>query len=284
MSLSYIVTADKTINVIAEGKSYCVPSSHQQYDNIKDAIRNNDVKLFIRLADTVAGLKDFVSGEVTVEGSNVFYKGNPLNNSITDRIVSLMNDNMPFQPTIRFLENLMQNPSYHSVQMAYKFLEHEGLPLTEDGCFLGYKRVDANWKDFYTGTHDNSIGNTLEMERNMVDDNAAIDCSNGYHVGSLKYVLAFHAGEGHIILVKVNPKDIVAVPDHDSTKVRVCKYIVLSEYLEETVLPKPLYSSGGQEFVANIDDEYEEDDEDDDYDYENDDDEDDGEDGEDDRY
>ena len=143
----------------------------------------------------------------------------------------------------------------------YKFLEHENIPITPDGTFLAYKRVDNNYYSFAsgkltllqgktnredkTGNIFNAIGETIEAARNEISDDPNEDCSQGLHVGSIDYVIDFHNGDGHVIIVEVDPKDVVSVP-HDTShqKMRVSKYTVVSEYTQP--LPSG-YTSDGYE-------------------------------------
>lgn len=138
-----------------------------------------------------------------------------------------------------FLDNLMSNPSFRAVNETYTFLENQGLPITEDGCFLGYKAVRNNYTDLRTGTFNNNVGQTVKMNRNQVNENYHEDCSYGLHVGSLGYVESFggfyrgqtpSSGGNRLLIVKVNPKDVVSVPEYAGhTKMRVCEYVVVDE-------------------------------------------------------
>ncbi|NDB60976.1 hypothetical protein EB001_21400, partial [bacterium] len=163
-------------------------------------------------------------------------------------------------PLVNFLHNLMENPSMQSQKELYDFLEHEHLPITEDGYFLAYKAVRSDYKDKYRGVFDNSVGNVCKMTRAKVDDNRSVGCSNGLHAGALNYVASYGSLEAgdRIVIVKINPKDVVSVPsDCNCEKLRTCEYLVVGEYQGE--LLKPLYSS------TFSDEEYHDDDEDTDY-------------------
>jgi hypothetical protein len=122
----------------------------------------------------------------------------------------------------------MDNPSYRSVQELYGFLEKNNLPITPDGYFLAYKRVRDDYTDCHTGTMDNSIGKTVSMERNQVDDDQNNTCSQGLHFCSQGYLK--HFGGARTIIVKINPRDVVSIPtDYDNSKGRACKYQVIGE-------------------------------------------------------
>lgn len=281
MAINFIITNDGTISAIIGGKPYSISADNSNYDKAKEALRAGDAESFVVYTNVAEGLNSYSNGNVTVsQEGKVLFKNKEIHSVIATRIVALMRENLPFEPMVRFLDNLMQNPSFRSVEMLYDFLEHKYLPITEDGCFLGYKRVREDWLDFYSSSVDNSIGSKIPpMERNQVDDDPQESCSNGYHVGSIQYVRTFHAGEGHVVIVKVNPKDVVAVPKGETEKVRVTQYEVLYEVMPEFQLESPVYTSQGSKYeppVVNVerDEDYDEDEdyEDDDYDYDEEDD------------
>lgn len=276
-NLSFIVANDGSITAVVNNKSYVVGRDHPNYDGIKAAIKSNDADTLVRLADIPKSVNNFTSGRVEVRDGTVFYGNEPLHNAVTDRILSLMREGFPFEPVCRFLENLMQNPSARSVKELYTFLAHQHLPITEDGHFLAYKRVRDNWFDIYSGKFDNSIGKVVEITRSMVDDDFRNGCSFGLHVGAIEYVRGYSGGGceggGHVVIVKVNPKDAVSVPTEENcTKLRVCRYEVIGEYTGD--LTSALYTSSGAPSTPSVgpsyndDDDY--DDDDDDYDDEDD--------------
>jgi hypothetical protein len=148
---------------------------------------------------------------------------------------------------LKFLENLYKNPSYRAITELYTFLANKALPITDDGCFLGYKSVivyhgsdivgldgnqikDGDLVDKYTGkSYRNNVGDNPQMLRFKVDDNCERHCSQGLHVGAIPYVKSYTGDK--IMLVKVNPANVVSVPtDANCQKVRVCSYEVIGEY------------------------------------------------------
>jgi hypothetical protein len=69
------------------------------------------------------------------------------------------------------------------------------------------------------------------MERRKVCDDAGIGCSYGFHAGSLEYAQGFGGGEKKIVIVKINPADVVSVPtDCECQKLRTCQYEVVDEF------------------------------------------------------
>jgi hypothetical protein len=147
---------------------------------------------------------------------------------------------------VSFLENISENPSYQSQQELFDFLEHKNLPITDDGCFLAYKSVTPDYKDWHTKTIDNSIGAVIpRKKRSEVDDNRDEGCSRGYHAGSIEYVRQYYGGKiGHLMTVKINPVDVVSVPKECSCqKIRVTFYEVIAELDKDEVLKEPVYNS-----------------------------------------
>jgi hypothetical protein len=98
---------------------------------------------------------------------------------------------------------------------------------------FAYKAVTSDYFDKWSRTIDNSVGETVSMQRRKVNDDCGVGCSDGLHCGALEYVESYraeHAGD-RVVIVKVNPKDVVSVPtDCECQKVRTCEYQVVADY------------------------------------------------------
>tara|TARA_R110002074_G_scaffold385451_1_gene566705 strand:- start:1570 stop:2442 length:873 start_codon:yes stop_codon:yes gene_type:complete len=240
---------DGNLTVILKNKAHQVIPDHTNYKLILEALPTATEDELLELVDIEKAVANFSDGQVSIVNGKVMFEGEEVHGSISKRIVEFMSKGLPFQPLVKFLENLMDNPSMQSQQELYDFLEHENLPITEDGCFLAYKAVSKDFKDKWRGTFDNSVGQVCEMRRAKVDDNRSQGCSAGLHAGALNYVANYgsvDAGD-NIVIVKINPEDVVSVPsDCNCEKLRTCKYEVVGLYQGE--LPKPLYKA---EFEAD---------------------------------
>lgn len=254
---------DGNLTLVLNNRAYQVLPDHINYKMILEALPTATADELLDIVDVEKAVASFSDGVVEIKDGQVTYEGEIVHGSISKRILEFISKGLPFQPLVNFLNNLMENPSMQSQKELYDFLEHENLPITEDGYFLAYKAVRSDFKDKYRGTFDNSVGQVCTMQRAKVDDDRSRGCSNGLHAGALNYVASYGSLEGgdKIVIVKINPRDVVSVPsDCNYEKLRTCQYEVVGEYQGE--LLKPLYS-------ANFaDTEYEDEDEDD-YDVDN---------------
>ena len=275
---------DGNLTLVLNNRTYQVLPDHINYKMILEALPTATADELLDIVDVEKAVATFSDGLVEIKNGQVTYEGEVVHGSISKRILEFMSKGLPFQPLVNFLNNLMENPSMQSQKELYDFLEHEHLPITEDGHFLAYKAVRSDYKDKYRGVFDNSVGKICKMQRAKVDDDRARGCSDGLHAGALNYVAGYGSVESgdRIVIVKINPRDVVSVPsDCNCEKLRTCQYEVVGEYQGE--LLKPLYSANfsedeyadyeddedydlDSEYWDQFDDEDEED-EDDDYDY-----------------
>ena len=252
---------DGNLTLVLNNQSYQVLPDHINYKMILEVLPTATAEELLEIVDVEKAIATFSDGLVEIKNGQVTYGGEVVHGSISKRILEFMSKGLPFQPLVNFLNNLMENPSMQSQKELYDFLEHEHLPITEDGHFLAYKAVRNDYKDKYRGTFDNSVGKVCSMQRAKVDDDRSRGCSDGLHAGALNYVAGYGSFESgdKIVIVKINPKDVVSVPsDCNCEKLRTCRYEVVGEYQGE--LLKPLYSADFDQ------DDYE--DEEDDYDRE----------------
>ena len=244
MSIIHIIGGKNdnlTLTVMLDGQTYVLNNSNPQFDIAVEAIKNDDEDAVRRAVNMKQTIIDTSCGNLELRNGTIYHDGEVLNHSLVDRILKMFAEGFDVNPLLKFLENLLQNPSYRARNELYGFLSACSLPITGDGYFMAYKKVQADYLDIYTSSMDNSIGKTVSMKRNEVDEDSDRTCSAGLHVCSQSYLqhygCASYGNTGktdRVLLVKVNPRDVVAVPkDYDNAKMRVCKYTVEGE-LENT--------------------------------------------------
>lgn len=95
---------------------------------------------------------------------------------------------------------------------------------SEDIEEIAEKDDNIVYTDKYTRKMSIRIGEPAYMESKECDGDPAVECSRGLHVGSTKYVEGFADRDDTILACLVNPAHVIAVPDHDKSKMRVSQY------------------------------------------------------------
>ena len=257
MAVSYIFNGKK-LSIMLQGSPTFVDVSNPNFKLILQAINDNKDEAYISSllsSDFTINVEQYVNKSesvITYKDGKIYNGDQVVHNNIAERIADFAKYGLPFEHLLKFVERIERNPSYNSRNQFYEFLEHKDLVITEDGYFLAYKSVKSDYTDFHTGTIDNSPGQTISMDRRLIDDNPNSSCSRGLHVGAIGYVSNFGGNGKKIVIVKVDPMNVVSVP-HDSScqKCRVCEYMVISDMKEP--FNKPLYKSSGEEYEMNCD-------------------------------
>ena len=231
------------INIVIDGKNFNIQASHPKFSDAITSIVNNDYDEFMDIVDPASKLsKLYASYEgIEVKEGSLYVFGEQVHGVIAERILGLLNIGMDCTNVFKFILKLNLNPSKRAVDELYTFLEHKHLPLTDTGNFLAYKAVRNDYTDKHTGKFLNTVDSVLEMPRNKVDDNKEVGCSYGFHAGTVEYALGFASHNDRLVLVEINPADVVSIPtDCNYQKLRTCKYKVVGEYerpLEEAFYP-----------------------------------------------
>jgi len=151
--LAYIST-EETITIVLEGKSRTV--------QIRSKAQRNEVVLalerFRRSPQTQAdreALEDFFSPlkrtllksdkrfEIDGTGGILYLTGTttPVPEQLSKKILDFIDNDLPVDSLVRFWESCLRNPHYIAVTELFNFLEKNHLPITDDGAFLGYKKL-----------------------------------------------------------------------------------------------------------------------------------------------
>lgn len=233
-----------SVTAVIGNKVYSADKTHPNWAGVLAAVRSNSDAAFVGAVNIRKAVANYVKGKVRIEGNEVYFGTLQIGGIVVDRLLNFIGDQLPPEPILRFIENLYANPSQRAVTELYTFLEHKNMPTTPEGNFLAYKGLQPNFYSITSGKLTllqgktdkaghifNGIGETIECVRNQVDDNKDIGCSRGIHAGSLEYATSF-AGGGKVVIVEINPKDVVSIPtDCNCQKLRTCKYKVVGEYV-----------------------------------------------------
>ena len=235
--MKYIISNNGSVNAFVGGKPYAFNKSHENYDKLLAYLENGNVEHFEASYDIASTVEHYCDGYVHVDNGELSWQGITMPELFTDRILQMRREGFNIDPMLNFLDNMNDNPSDQAIVELFDFMQNKHLPITDDGHFLAYKAVSADFKDIYTGNIDNSVGEEVSIERSKVDSNRSKHCSAGLHVGAIDYVKSYggidldqdNDGGNQIVICKVNPADVVSVhSDAKFPKLRTCRYEVVS--------------------------------------------------------
>jgi len=260
------LTADSKGRTLAlffeNGDSETIPETHISFQAILDKLlagtaKDEEIRELTRVLETVATKMSALSERVSVDGKDIYFDGDPLAGELGEVIKSLFAEgNTDFGPLVKFLEKAKTNPSLESVDGLYRWIKNGDLVIDPEGDIIAYKGVKVVDGVSYStrsgmafvdgekveGFIPNKPGTVITMPRSTVDDGSHGYCATGLHVGTHAFAKGFATqyGDSRVVLVKFNPRDMVAVPkDASSQKARVCRYVVLGE--TEARLASALY-------------------------------------------
>ena len=235
--MKYIISNNGSVNAFVGGKPYTFSKSHENYDKLLSYLENGNIEHFEASYDIASTVEHYCDGYVHVDNGELSWQGITMPELFTDRILQMRREGFNIDPMLNFLDNMNDNPSDQAIVELFDFMQNKHLPITDDGHFLAYKAVSADFKDIYTGNIDHSVGEEVSIERSKVDSNRSKHCSAGLHVGAIDYVKSYggidldedNDGGNQIVICKVNPADVVSVPsDAKFQKLRTCRYEVVS--------------------------------------------------------
>lgn len=225
----HLITPRSIVVVFDHGSPVTIHHSNGRFEQIKTLLQNRDFGAVPAAVNIALAIETHTKGKFTVVNGVIVIEGQELPKALSDKLIEFVDKGLGTDPLERFWANLKLNPAESAREDLFAYLEANQAPLTADGCFVAYKKVKGDWWDSYTGkTHLNKPGSVIRMDRTKVDADRRNTCSSGLHVAAWGYASGFTGSR--ILEVKVNPKDVVAVPpDYNQQKMRVCEYLVLRQ-------------------------------------------------------
>lgn len=243
MKFAGIVTPNG-LSFVYKGSPRTVAKDHQNYDAILKAYNEGDVETLEVLCNIVKFVAKVTNGDVKISDDSVYWRGTKVNAFLATRIIELLRDKLSIDSISRFTEKLMTNPTVDVRDDLYKWLENGNMPIFDDGDFLAYKYVGKGYLSVHSGPSGKvyqGVGEVVTLPREECNANRDITCSTGLHFCSLDYLPKFasNLNDGHVIIVKINPADVVAIPtDYNLTKGRTCRFEVIGEVSADEVSTK----------------------------------------------
>lgn len=240
--IPYTIT-DNSISLFFKGKMHNVPKTDPNFRDIRVQLLDRgtpDHDAIDRLLNPVKTIQKTAGNDVRIDEQRqkIYFQDLEVNNTLSTKLLKVLAEGADATPWVNFMQNVMENPSHRSRECLFNFLEAFSAPLTDDGHFIAFKRVRGNYKDIHSGKFDNSPGQVVEMDREKVNPDPNVTCSHGLHVCATSYLGDFYAScsDSRVVAVKVNPRDVVAVPgDYRFSKMRCCRYEVLCDADESRI-------------------------------------------------
>ena len=256
MKFAHVTVGNQeTITAYIDGELYTATSTHPNWSTIKERCQSGTARPSD--FDVEAAVLDYLSGSdrVSVANGIVHFDGDEVHSSLADRILEWMRDGIDYSPLVRFMEKVTSNPNATSRDALFDWIEKAGLCLTAEGDVVGYKSLNSKGGYVYSVTSGQAFvngtlqkgnikqkpGDVVTMPRAQVTFDPLNSCAAGLHVGTFEHAKNFSGDSLHVVCV--NPRDVVSVPSHDTTKMRVCRYVlgnVVREPLKANEVAKPL--------------------------------------------
>lgn len=239
--MKFIVT-ERALSLFTKDGPLTLQAADNRWGKALEYIREKNEAALIALLKPAATVKQYLS--TCIDFSNVRFEVDTSKLYIDDleykipsfverRLLYFATNNLPVEPLLKAIYKLKQNPSYSVRERLIEFLERGDLPFTENGNFVAYKKINADWTDIFTSKIKHELGKPISMPRSEVDDNPNNTCSSGLHVCNFEYLPSYGTSDpkdARVIAVEIDPADVVSIPtDYNETKMRVCHYVVLSE-------------------------------------------------------
>jgi hypothetical protein len=288
MSIAYsLVETDdfSALTVFVAGQVKAVGPDHPHWDELVKLVANPDADetRVARLLDPAVSVSAFferLSDRVTVSGGQLYLDGEVVNSGLAQHILDHVNeDKDSAQALVNFLEKVVVNPNEHSREQLYDWLSRHNFAINAEGNFLAYKgvRVRNTYPDaadeypyesisqgkatvdgkVYSGAIPNGVGAVVEMPRGEVQHDPSVGCHTGLHAGTWEYARNF--SNGAVLLVEINPRDVVSVPtDCAWQKIRTCRYKVVE--VVDSKLDTSYYGDDDDELDEDYSDDYWDDD------------------------
>lgn len=170
-----------------------------------------------------------INPRVRLRNQLVELDGIPFNEAVSKKVIAMIAEGNSPHALINFLIKVRKNPSAVAQNELLLFCVANNFMIHSDGDIVAYKSVRSNYMDIHSGTVRNRVGDSPRMERNQVDDRRDVTCSYGLHFASYQYASTWTTW-GHLMLIKVNPADVVSIPgDYNNQKGRCAGYTVIGE-------------------------------------------------------
>jgi hypothetical protein len=239
---------------------------HPNFAKLRDAAAIGDLDEVYRLRDIAESIAhEFMrlGDRVTARDRRIYFDGDEVDNRLTAHILKFMDEGEDFAPLVNFFEKIAFNPSAHSREQLYDWIDSHDLTIMPDGRFVAYKGVYSNDTggyrsgrrghgfvndvEFVNAYLPYAVGDDVRMPRAEVEDDPAQSCRPGLHAGTYSYAKTY-SSRGVMMRVAIDPADVGSVPrDGNGEKIRVCRFTI------EEIINEPTTGLVYRDMVVTLD-------------------------------
>jgi len=236
MTINSVIFSLDGASGYVDGKPFTVTSKHPNYLTVMEALRLKQYDQVHGLLDIQKMVEKQVEKYQTINGikldlaaGTVTYKGFVIGGNLVQQILTMARRKFDVTPMCNVINNAMSNPNVDVPGRVYDWMVAANMPISDDGCLIAYKRVRTDMTSFYDGKTFHRVGQVTEIPREDCCEDSSQTCAAGLHFCSQQYLPSYCGGQGKILMLKINPRDIVAIPpDYNNSKGRCCKYEVIA--------------------------------------------------------
>lgn len=248
------------ITVIVDGEMFVADDKHPLFEEIVEAAiaGDEDIDKLFDTSRRAAEKFQSLSDRVTVSNSRVYVDQTEVDDAYADQILRFLEEGVDdWKPLVLFLEKVYSNTAENIRENLSRWIKAEAFTILPNGNILGYRGLRPDYKSVHAGPGivngaavnghlDNSVGNVVEIDAHLVENDPTVGCASGLHVGTHNYA-ADWGRNGVVVSVEVDPRHIRSVPyECSSQKMRVSKYKVLDTITQKTA--SAVVSSSDDEF------------------------------------
>lgn len=231
-----------SLNVLFGGRMRTINNTHAKFDRAVDLVKTvaaiGPAQVAMDELEEILDIRKFVArithGRVQVGADEVRIDGRPAHGYAVTRLLEMIRADFDVTPMVKFIDKLQSNPTADVREDMWKWLEAGGMPLCEDGDFIAFKKVNEDFYDFHSESVFHGVGTPVSMPRELCDDNRNNTCSRGLHFCSYEYLDGYKGSRGHVLVLKIDPANVVAIPrEYSLSKGRACAYYVHSTIPQE---------------------------------------------------
>lgn len=212
----YTITPN-SVSLFGGGQTLTARDSHPNFKKIVSFIMSGKYQDAEKLFSITEFVKTATSNKITIKNNGVYYLNIQLHNAVCNKILDFVAQGLDVNPWLKFLEKLLENPSKYIYNNLYSFMEQYKLSIDDHGDIYALKAVKYNLKSKWTDLVQYVVGETYSEPRVLLtDDQNDSYCGKGLWFGHEKFVFDYGSENDHVLVVKVNPKDVIAIPSLSS--------------------------------------------------------------------